>query len=350
MFNEKDVLDAVQRRLGDHNEIAADLPGAAEVTWHPLLEGKIERCIEIRTEKKQQHHGPKDLSRRPVYDTLHGHQLDPPTHPFAPRTMRLVQRDSVLEQLCDCGNGQITCQRCQGRGELPCEATIACTDCHGIDPCMRCHGTGRRKSKALTADKQQAADRVTCRKCGSEDAACSACKGQGRLPCPTCQGKEIRPCPDCDGAGTVDHKRCGGTGGTVTWTEGIIDRTLQTQQVRLPQSGIPVVTRWLAREGGHWQKTSLARRESVPADLAREFASLRNLLAPQAGEIERQVTLRYLRVARVMVRQQPHRVYYVFPGPESLQVRVLPSQHRTWQITAAALVALALLIVLLNIT
>ena len=325
------------------------LPGAAEITWLPLLEGTIERCIETRVEKKQKHNGPIDLSGRPVYDTLASISLDPPRYPFTATTKKLVQRGSVAERLCDCGNGEVTCPRCQGRGELLCEPATACLSCHGIDPCARCHGTGRRKGRT-SADRKPTADRVTCHKCDAADAACPGCHGQGRLPCSTCHGKGTRNCPGCDSAGTVAHKQCGGTGGNVTWTEGIINRTPKREPVRLPETGPPRLARWYARDTGHWSETTLSSHDTLPSDLARQFTALRTGLTAHTDEITRRATLRYLPMARVTVHQQPHRIYYVFPGHDALHVRTLPSRHRTWQITAALLALLAVVVVILNLT
>lgn len=350
VLDDKDVLDAVQRHLGDHSGVSAILPGAAEVTWVPLLEGTVERCIETRVEKKQKHDGPIDLSGRPVYDTLAGISLDPPAYPFTASTKKLVQRGSIAERLCECGNGLVTCRRCQGRGELSCEPTTACPSCHGIDPCGRCHGTGRRKSSTSADPTRPASDRVTCRKCGAAEAACPGCHGQGRLPCTTCHGKGTRDCPGCDSAGTVAHKQCGGTGGNVTWTEGIITRTPKRDQVRLPETGPSRLARWYARDTGHWTKTTLSGRDALPSDIARQFTAQRIGLTAHTDEITRRATLRYLPMARVRVHQQPHRIYYVFAGHNTLLVRALPSQHRTWQVTAALLVLLALVVVVLNLT
>jgi hypothetical protein len=350
VLDDKDVLDAVQRRLGDRSGVSAVLPGAAEVTWVPLLEGTVERCIEARVEKKQKHHGPIDLSSRPVYDTLAGISLDPPGYPFTATTKKLVQRGSVAERLCECGNGSVTCPRCQGRGELACEPTATCPNCHGIDPCARCHGTGRRTGRTSADITKAAADHVTCRKCGASDAACSGCHGQGRLPCPTCQGKGTRDCPGCDSAGTVAHNRCGGTGGNVTWTEGIISRMPKQDRVRLPETGPARLARWYARDTGHWNETTLSTHDALPCDLARQFTTLRTSLTAHTDEITRRAKLRYLPMARVTLHQQPHRIYYVFPGHNTLHVRALPSRHRTWQVTAALLALLALVAVVLALT
>ncbi|MFG1808085.1 hypothetical protein [Streptomyces sp. NPDC049040] len=349
MLDDKDVLEAVQRRLGAGSPVAVTLPGAAEVTWHPLLEGAIERCIESRRQDGQRHDGRIDLSDRPVYDSLAGISLDPPAYPYTPMTRKLVRRGSVEEKLCDCGNGQVACQRCRGQGDLPCEASVPCAACHGIDPCTRCHGTGRRKGQDRAGAVTPPADLVGCKRCGAAETACPGCRGQGRVPCPVCEGKGKRDCPDCRTAGTVPHKSCGGTGGTVTWTEAVITRTPKKVAIRLSETRPARPARLLARHTGDWSTTTLAPGDPLPPHLAKEFTTLQSDLAAEPDEIARRATLRYLPLARVRVHQLADRVYYVFPRNDTLRVRALPSRHRTWQIAAAALAALALLVLLANL-
>ncbi|ADI12491.1 hypothetical protein SBI_09373 [Streptomyces bingchenggensis BCW-1] len=67
------------------------------------------------------------------------------------------------------------------------------------------------------------------------------------------------------------------------------------------------------------------------------------------GEIARQATFKYLQLARAEAPQHPHRVYYVFPTVTAPQVLVLPSRQRTWQIVAAALGALLVLLLILRL-
>jgi hypothetical protein len=349
VLTDKDVLDAVQRRIGDRSGVTVDLPGAAEVTWYPLLEGTVERCTETRTETKRQHDGRIDLSGRPVYDVLGDVVLGTPTYPFTAVTKKLVRRGTVVEKLCECGNGTVTCQRCGGQGEFSCAPVTACPECRGIDPCVRCHGSGRSKGRTSIETTELSSDRVACRRCGTPDTACSGCHGQGQIPCPACQGKGSRTCPDCDSTGTVIHKQCAGTGGTMTWTEGVVTRTPHKEQIRLPETGPAPMARWYARDSGNWSTTTLTGHDVLPGDLAHEFTTLQTRLAPRPDEIARRATLRHLPLARVQVHQIPHRVYYVFPRHSALQVRTLPSRHRVWQAVAAALAILAVLILLLSV-
>lgn len=82
MLNDKDVLEAIRRRLEDRGEAAKlGSPNAVEITWHSLLEGEVVRSIETRTEEKQLHYGHIDLSDRPEYDTLARYRVALPKDP-----------------------------------------------------------------------------------------------------------------------------------------------------------------------------------------------------------------------------------------------------------------------------
>lgn len=350
VLNEQDVLEAVRRRVEDRGEaLKLGLPDTTQITWRSLLEGTIVRCIESRTEEERLHYGHIDLSDRPEYDSLTRYPLAAPKDPARTRLVRLVKRGSVTELSCDCGNGKTACPRCQGRGDLPCETSMACAACRGIDSCLRCEGTGRRIRKA--ADERQPPDeRVTCRQCGTQGTACSTCSGRGRTTCQTCQGTGKRGCPDCDRAGTVRHERCKGTGGTVRWTEGLIRREPLTEKIKQPKTGVPYLAWEAARESDGWHRAEATGMEGLTADLTGEFRDLvEPHLIPRQGEIDRQATFRYLRLARMTTPQHPHRVYYVFPTDTSPRVLVLPSQRRTWQITAVALGTLLILALLLRL-
>ncbi|WP_237503767.1 hypothetical protein [Streptomyces sp. SID8375] len=348
MLSETDVLQAVRQHIAERGEAPKmGQPTSGEITWHSLLEGTIVRCIETRTENKQLHRGRIDLSDRPRYDRLEQYPLAPPKNPGAALTLELVQRGSVNEDPCPCGNGKVACSRCQGRGDLPCASTTTCSDCRGIDACLRCDGTGHRTHKASEEARQVAEERVTCKKCGAFEAACPTCRGRGHITCSTCRGRGVRECPDCDGEGTEPHKRCGGTGLTVAWTEGIISRQPRTEEIKWPESGLPYVARQHARQDGDWRKTSLTHKDSVPDGLEGEFkALLKPRLKPRDGEIARKADLQYLPLARVVVPEHRHRVYYVYPGQSKLRVFILPSSQRTWQIAGAVLAVLAVLYLL----
>ncbi|MFG2432555.1 hypothetical protein [Streptomyces sp. NPDC048590] len=140
------------------------------------------------------------------------------------------------------------------------------------------------------------------------------------------------------------HKRCAGTGRTVTWTEGVIARTPSTSEVKLPESGVFYFARQQARERGAWAPTKLTDNDPLHEELTKEFGpTLQTLLLPHQHEIARRAAAKYMRIARITVTEHPHRVYFVFPTATGPYVLVLPSQKRTWQITAIVLGALAIL-------
>ncbi|MGK7235843.1 hypothetical protein [Streptomyces hygroscopicus] len=350
MLDEKDVLEAVRRRIEKRGEVSKlGLPDRAKITWHSLLEGEIVRSIETRTQEEQKHYGPIDLSDRPEYDSLDRYSVALPKDLTTTQTLTLVRRGSVTERSCDCSNGKTACPRCQGRGDLSCDPFTACTACRGIDSCLACDGTGTR-NRNNPAGQQPADERATCRQCGAPNAACPTCHGRGRTPCPTCDGHGIRDCPDCHRAGTVPHQRCKGTGRTVTWIQGTINRRPLIEKIKLPKAGVPYLAWEGARESGNWHRVHLTHKDTLLVDLTDGFRDLvQPHLAPREGEIARQGTLKYLRLARVETPQHPHRVYYVVPTVTSPRVIVLPSRHRTWQIAAATLGAVLVLFFLLRL-
>lgn len=344
MLSDDEVLDAVRRHIqGGRAEQSVARPDASALTWQPLLEGKIVRCIETRTEEERFHAGPLDLSDRPVYkSTISRHHVPPPKDPSERSTLKLVRGGSVDDRVCDCGNGQVTCQRCTGKGGIPCEPSRPCTDCHHVDSCLRCSATGSRPTRRPVEGTTEIG-RVQCRQCGAHNAACPTCHGRGTLRCTTCRGTGSRACPDCGGDGTVWHRRCEGTGRTVTWTEGVITRKPRTHTVRLPESGVPCLARRRVRRHGTWTQTNLTGQVHVRDHVAGDLTpTLRALLLPHDQEIARHATLRYIRLARVAVPEHPHRIYFVFPAPEGPHVLVLPSRRRTRQITALMLGVLVL--------
>ncbi|MEV7957465.1 hypothetical protein [Streptomyces sp. NPDC088141] len=360
VLSDEGAFEAVQKLIREQGEpsVAGSLPEAASVTRHCLVEGTVVRCLETRTQEERFHAGPLDLSGRPVFDTsIYGHSIPPPRDPSREYTLTLVQRDSVVDRSCDCGNGDVACQRCKGSGDLPCETHMPCDTCRGVDSCLRCNGTGRRTNPPTEPAERppgpverEADGRDICKVCGALDAACKTCRGRGRRNCTTCRGEGIRTCPDCSRAGTVPHQRCAGTGRTVTWTEGTITREPHTDDVKLPRFGVSCVAWHVARERGAWSETDLTSEKPLPDREARRLeSSLRPRLAEHDGEIARHVDLKYLPVARVAVAAHPHRVYYVIPTPKAPYVLQLPSPKRVGQIAAVVCGALVVLAVVLRL-
>jgi hypothetical protein len=352
VLSDDEVLKAVQEDIERRGEsLSVTQRGAAAITWHPLLEGQIVRCVESRAEEQRFHAGagPRGLSDRPTYDTTIGrHPIPPPRDPSEHLTLKLVRQGSIDPRICECGNGEVGCPRCKGAGEIPCEPHRPCGECRNLDSCLRCAGTGSASGPTgpATSDTD---NRVPCALCGARDAACAACKGHGKIPCTACQATGSRPCPDCDGDGTVRHQRCAGTGRTVTWTEGVVTRTPSTSEVKLPESGVPYIARHHVRDRGTWTQTDLADDGPLGDRLTKEFGTnLKTLLTPHDREVARHTTARYIRLARVVVAEHPHRVYFVFPSSGGPRVLALPSPRRTRQIAAIVLGVLALVALLVR--
>lgn len=103
------------------------------------------------------------------------------------------------------------------------------------------------------------------------------------------------------------------------------------------------LARQQVRERGAWAPAKLTDNDPLHDQLTKEFGPILKTLLPHQQEIARRTTARYLRLARVTVAEHPHRVYFVFPTTTGPEVLVLPSQKRTWQLTAVVLGALAFL-------
>ncbi|MFE8939374.1 hypothetical protein ACWDNT_13485 [Streptomyces sp. NPDC000963] len=351
MLSDEDVLAAVRRRVEEHDGAGQVPPGGADITRHLLIEGQILRCVETRTEEERFHQGFIDLSDRPVYGPgLHTYRIPPPEDPTTETTLRLVRRGSVDDRACDCGNGLVACERCKGGGELPCAPAKACGDCHGIAACLWCDGTGRRSRRSRdrgTAGRTGREGRVTCGQCGTRQAACAGCGGRGKSTCTRCGGSGSRACPDCDRAGTVPHRRCGGTARTVTWTEGVVTRSPFVVKVKVSSPVLPYGAWRTARDHGDWTDVRVVGpRSSLARDTDGEVAGLlESWLLPHEGEISRRITLRHLPLARVVLASHPHRVFFVVPGRGGPHVAVWPSKERARLLAAVALAALVTLAV-----
>ncbi|KOX19774.1 MULTISPECIES: hypothetical protein [unclassified Streptomyces] len=351
MLSDEDVLAAVRRGLQERGEAGQALPEEADISRHLLLDGKILRSVETRTEEERFHQGFIDLSDRPVYrSSIHAHRIPPPEDPASETTLELVRRGSVDDRSCDCGNGLVACERCKGVGELPCVPARACGDCHGIAGCLWCDGTGRRGRQSRDrgdAGRAGREGRVTCGQCGTREAACAGCGGRGKITCARCDGTGSRACPDCDRAGTVPHRRCGGTARTVTWTEGVITRSPFVVKVKVSTPVLPYGAWRSARDHGDWTDVRVVgERSSLARDVEERVAGiLEPWLTPHEGEVGRRVTLRHLSLARVTLASQPHRVFFVVPAHDGPYVAVWPSEKRARLIGAVALAALVTLVV-----
>ncbi|MFC8586018.1 hypothetical protein ACFUGD_15905 [Streptomyces sp. NPDC057217] len=352
MLSDEDVLAAVRRSVQERDETGQVLPEEADISRHLLIEGEILRSVETRTEEERFHQGFIDLSDRPVYRSgLDRHRIPPPEDPGVETTLFLVRRGSVDDRACDCGNGTVACERCKATGELSCPPAKACGDCHGIAACLWCDGTGRRSRPSrdrVGAGQAGREGRVTCGRCGTREAACAGCGGRGRTTCARCGGSGSRACPDCDRAGTVPHRRCGGTARTVTWTEGVVTRRPVVDKVKVSTPVLPYGAWRSARAHGDWTDVRVVgERASLARDVDTRVAGiLEPRLLPREDEVGRRVTLRHLSLARVTLASHPHRVFFVVPAPGGPpHVAVWPSEKRARLIGAVALAALVALVV-----
>ncbi|MFC8895992.1 CCHC-type zinc finger protein [Streptomyces cinereoruber] len=351
MLSDEDVLAAVRRRVEERGGAGRVPPGGADITRHLLIEGRVLRCVETRTEEERFHQGAIDLSDRPVYGSdLDSYRIPPPEDPASETTLRLVRRGSVDDRSCDCGNGVVACERCKGRGELPCVPAEACGGCQGVAACLWCDGTGHRSRRTygrLNTGPQTRAGRVTCGRCGTANAACADCRGRGRNTCARCGGSGSRACPDCGRAGTVPHRRCGGTARIVTWTEGVVTRSPLVVKVKISSPDLPYGAWKSARDHGAWTDVRVVGpRSTLARDTAGDVAAaLEPWLVPHEGEVSRRVALRHLSLARVTLASDPHRVFFVVPGRDGPHVAAWPSGGRVRLIAAVALAALVALVV-----
>lgn len=302
-----------------------------------LLECHVTRSVETRTESRREHHGDIDLSARPVYTVLSDYRLAPPTNPGKSRRLVLVRQDSVEERLCACGNGTVSCARCTGRGYLTCEPDVPCGECRETTSCRACGGTAQwdRPRAALAAPQEPSAD---CVRCGAVGKACTDCRGRGRTACPRCTGTAKITCPACHGQGTTEHAACGGQGQTVTWTEGVILRTPDTEHLRRPES-LPPFVRSVARTAGDWNSAHLDEGEPLPKGLEPgHHKAAEAFRARRTDEVAQRMELRWLPMVRAVIPGDRYRVYYAFPAPEGVRLLCRPSPYATTLATGLILV------------
>ncbi|GAA0466207.1 hypothetical protein [Streptomyces olivaceiscleroticus] len=305
-----------------------------------LLECRITRSLETRSEARREHHGDIDLSARPVYTVLSDYPLAPPIDPGKSRRLVLVRRDSVEERLCACGNGTVSCARCTGRGHLTCEPDVPCGECRETTPCRACGGTAQwdRPRAALAAGQEASAD---CVRCGAVGKACTGCRGRGCTTCPRCKGTAKITCPACQGRGTTEHAACGGQGQTVTWTEGVITRTPATEQLRRPEA-LPPFVRSVARAAGEWSSAHLNGDEPLPEDLEPgHHKAAETFRTRRPDEVSQRAELRWLPMVRATIPGDRYRVYYAFPTSGDTRLLCRPSPYATTLI-AGLLLAVAL--------
>jgi hypothetical protein len=149
----------------------------------------------------------------------------------------------------------------------------------------------------------------------------------------------------------VAHEECAGRGSVTTWVEGVIGWKPETRPLTWPVPGVSLLVAAKARTRGDWRHTRLDGYGHSLDELGAEAAKgLGPDLAKAEKEVARTVTLKSLPLARVDVTGLPHRVCYAHPVPAAppggtaYGAFSVPSPHRTVQIAAAAMGALAFLV------
>ncbi|MEU4091259.1 hypothetical protein [Streptomyces sp. NPDC026673] len=355
--SDDDMLQALARHLSrDGGAVRLDSPGSADLSWHSILDCRIRRTTETRSETPRTEKGRKDLTALPTYTHIAGYRPGPPGDHGTTRRIELVREGSVHHRTCECGNGEWACGRCEGRGSLPCDPTTACPDCRGLEPCAECGGTGTPRPRPKGGDRAgkpasgAVPRRVRCAKCRRPEAACRTCAGRGRTECSQCKGTGLVDCPKCGAGGTVAHDACAGSGVVTTWMGGLIEQRSRGEVVRRPRRRPPFRVRLRTARSGHWRKAELTGDDALPGDLdATHAEALEPHLAPRAGEVHRTVVLRHLPLARITVPTDPDRVFYAFPGSAGIEVLPLPSRRRVARVVAIAAAVLVVAVLLLRL-
>ncbi|GAA2420081.1 hypothetical protein [Streptomyces glaucus] len=350
--SDEEFLQAVEEHVfGRGGTVRLTLPGAAALDRQQLLDARIVRCIETRETRDRRVPGLRraEIAERPACTDLAAHPVDPPDDPARSRTLTLVRAGSLDEIVCEgCEGGTRDCEACGGRGGRDCPRYVDCDVCEGgPDACWECDGTGtprtRGAARAARPRPQDAAKRATCARCERPEVACPKCLGRRHLDCPVCDRSGRVPCRGCGGRERIRHTPCAGTGHFTVWTEGIIRHTPDAKEVKRLA---PLVVRMPTDATGDWRETRLTSvTDKLPDDLdPAHRALLEPELAVRDGEVRRRVTVRRLPLARVTVRDDPHRVYYAFPVRSGgIDVVGLPSRQRVLHVTARASAALVLL-------
>ncbi|MFD7894845.1 hypothetical protein [Streptomyces sp. NPDC059743] len=153
-------------------------------------------------------------------------------------------------------------------------------------------------------------------------------------------------------SGRITHEQCGGEGSVTRWRAARIQQTPHRDSLELPERDWPARVRARLNRDAVWEPLDTGQGEKVPDGVDRVHrARITQRLAHQPHEIKRDVSVRTLRLARVELVNDPHRVFYVFPGKTEPQVVRLPSRQwvqRASGIAAGVVALLVLVLVLLN--
>ncbi|MFH8926325.1 hypothetical protein ACH4D4_04650 [Streptomyces pristinaespiralis] len=350
--------DEVLAAVAEHRGLEGDdelrrLASGARIEHQPLLDCTITRCIESRTTGEETRPAPFDLSGRPVVDDLDAYRQDPPKDPRRRETVRIVLDGSVREVPChDCSNGKQQCPNCKGTGRLHCEPQVPCTDCKSVTSCTKCRGRGgSRKAPVTPAAPQkvkQPGVRVDCALCDASGTACPRCLGWGKTLCTDCGGDGKVPCRHCQGRGRWRCDTCAGKGRLTVWRGATITRAPENEELTPPPPRAPWIVRSRLRSRGTWRETVVGPKDRLPADLAAHHRSAieRSLVGKRKGEVTRQVSIRHLPLARVVLSDVQDRVYYVYPGVSRPRVTWIPSRRWVSRVAAGAAAALTTAVLL----
>ncbi|MET9420113.1 hypothetical protein ABZY06_05150 [Streptomyces sp. NPDC006540] len=352
-LTDDEVLAAVAEHRGRSGDTEWQrLANSARIEHQPLLDCTVTRCIESRTTGEQTRPAPFDLSGRPVVDDLDAYRQDPPKNPRRRETVHLVLDGSVREVPChDCSNGKQQCPNCKGTGRLQCEPQVPCTDCKSVTSCTKCRGRGGSRKAPVTPVAPQKVKRpgvrVDCALCEASGTACPRCLGWGKTLCTDCGGDGKVKCRHCQGRGRWSCDTCTGKGRLTVWRGATITRAPEDQDVTPPPPRAPWIIRSRLKGRGAWRETVVGAKDRLPEDLAAHHRSaIERSLVKKKGEVTRQVSIRHLPLARVVLAEEQDRVYYVYAGVARPQVTWIPSRRWVSRVAAGAAAAMTTAVLL----
>ncbi|MFE4830355.1 hypothetical protein [Streptomyces sp. NPDC056672] len=373
------AVRTVRAVLGIRTAVPPPAKGTARIERYQAVRFEIVRSVETRTEDSEntEKNGSFSLSDRPRYENLAEYPVEPPEDPRTRLDLHLVRLDSDQVIPCTCDGGKTVCSGCSGKKWQSCPAAMACPDCAGVVPCTHCEETGKRNRRATakppparrasgqrTASQQSTAQqgtaqqrpvgpdvagtRTICAFCRQPDVACAGCSGWGKVRCDLCDGRERVDCDKCGAKGRIEHEQCGGEGRVTRWRAARIQQTPHRDSLELPENDWPGRVRARLNRDAVWEPLDTGRGEAVPDGVDPVHrARITQRLAHQPREIKRDVSIDTLRLARVELVNDPHRVFYVFPGTAGPQVVRVPSRQWVQRASAIAAGAVALLILVL---
>ncbi|MFC9077575.1 hypothetical protein ACFTY7_11140 [Streptomyces sp. NPDC057062] len=103
----EELLQAVGEHVARHGiSVLLTSPGAAHLSWQSLLDCRIVRSVEERSEREMRTTGRRrDIADRPAYTDLASHPVETPADPVTPLRLELVREGSL---------GEVACEGCEG--------------------------------------------------------------------------------------------------------------------------------------------------------------------------------------------------------------------------------------------